>query len=108
MKATYSSDAISRVMNALRYSLASYLQFARPWADPDVRAGADVIARVANSHDRDTTRIGKLLVERHCHAVSQAFPAAFTVLNDLSVRYVLSLVLEDERQIVRLMGGSSR
>jgi hypothetical protein len=103
MKATYSSDAIGRVMNSLRYSLASYLQFARPWVDAHSQVVADTIAHVAASHNHDVTRIGELLVERHGHVVSQTFPAAFAALNDLSMRYVLPLVLEDERQIVRLM-----
>jgi hypothetical protein len=90
-------------MNSLRYSLASYLQFARPWVDAHSQVVDDTIAHVAASHNHDVTRIGELLVERHGHVVSQTFPAAFAALNDLSIRYVLPLVLEDERQIVRLM-----
>src|SRR5688572_16913945 len=83
--------AINRPMNALRYSLASYLQFAQPWVDADSQAVADTIACVATSHDRGATRIGELLVMRHGYVASQTFPAAFTALNDLSTRYVLPL-----------------
>ena len=41
------NEAINRVMNALRYSLASYLRFARPWAGGAVRVGFSVLLIVA-------------------------------------------------------------
>lgn len=100
-------DAINRPMNALRYSLASYLRFARPRVDADSRAVADALIGVATGHDLGVTRIGELLVKRHGHAVSQTFPAVFTALNDLSIRYILPLVIENERQIVRTMEAAA-
>ena len=59
-----SIDAINRVMNALRYSLVSYLRFARPWVDADAQSLEATIKDIAK-HDagiisrgewRDTAR----------------------------------------------------
>jgi len=100
-------DAINHVMNALRYSLASYLRFARPWIDASAQSIADTISNVAESHRQHVTRIGELLVERHGHVESRIFPSAFTGLNDLSIGYLIPLVIEDEKQIVRLVEASA-
>jgi len=100
-------DAINRMMNALRYSLASYLRFARPWVDAGAQTIAETIGHVAESHRQHVTRIGELLVERHGHVESRTFPRPFTGLNDLSIEYLLPLVVEDEKQIVRIIEASA-
>lgn len=107
MKRQTPFDAINRVMNALRYSLANYLRFARPWSDVRGQSIAETIGCVADGQTRHVMRIGDLLVKRHGHVESRAFPKAFTGLNDLSVEYLLPLVIEDEKQIVRLVEASA-
>jgi hypothetical protein len=99
-------DAITRVMNALRYSLASYLRFACPWVDASKQPIAEAIRHAAEGHRQHVTRIGELLVERHGHVESRTFPRSFTGLNDLSIEYLLPLVIEDEKQIVRIIEAS--
>lgn len=99
---------LNRVMNALRYSLASYLQFARPWIGANARADVvDAIARVADHHRDNVMRLGELLIERHRHVELQSFPTAFTGLNDLSVEYLLPLVIENEKRIIRLVEATA-
>jgi len=94
-------------MNALRYSLASYLRFARPWIDASTQSIAESIGHVAQHHRQHVTRIGELLVDRHGHVESRAFPQAFTGLNDLSIEYLLPLVIEDEKQIIRVIEATA-
>jgi hypothetical protein len=100
-------DAINLPMNALRYSLASYLRFACPWVDASAQSIGERIGRVAEGHRQHVARIGELLVERHGHVKSETFPSAFTGLNDLSVEYLLPLVIEDEKQIIRVIEATA-
>jgi ferritin len=100
-------DSINQVMNALRYSLASYLRFARPWIDASAQSIAETIRHVAQDHRQHVTRIGELLVNRHGHVESRAFPRPFTGLNDLSIEYLLPLVIEDEKQIIQIIEASA-
>jgi hypothetical protein len=106
MTTQFQFDAIKRVMNALRYSLASYLQFARPWIDANGESIADAIKCVAGHHSWHATRLGRLLMKRRANVVSRAFPATFTALNDVSVRHALPLVIEDSQRIVRHIEAS--
>ncbi len=101
------NDAMNRVMNALRYSVATYLRFGRPWVHSNAGAVAEALWHLANSHRKHVRRIGELLIGRHGHVVSRAFPTAFTALNDLSIEYLLPLIVEDERQIIRLVEASA-
>jgi hypothetical protein len=100
-------DAINGTINALRYSLARYLRFARPWVDASAESIAEMIEKVAASHRQHFTRLGELLVERHGHVESRAFPSVFTRLNDLSIEYLLPLVIEDEKQIIRVIESNA-
>ena len=102
-----SIDAINRVMNALRYSLVSYLRFARPWVDADAQSLKTTIKDIAKQHRKHVMRIGKLLLSRYGHVESRTFPIAFGSLNDLSIEFLLPLVIEDERQIIRLVETSA-
>jgi bacterioferritin (cytochrome b1) len=100
-------DAIYQVMNALRYSLASYLRFAHPWIDAAAQFIAEKIERVAEDHHRHANRIGELLVDRHGHVASRTFPRTYAALNGLSVEYLLPSVIEDEKQIIHIVEAAS-
>jgi hypothetical protein len=100
-------DAMYRVINALRYSLASYLCFAQPRDDIPGSPAVLAVALVAQRHHRHAGRVAKQLVRRFGHVESRTFPRAFTALNDLSVDYLLPLIVEDQRQIVSLIDAAA-
>ena len=97
------NDAMNRVMNALRYSVANYLQIRHFCVGP----AADALWQLAACHRKHVRRIGLLLRARHWHVVSRAFPMAFEALNDLSIEYLFPLIIEDERQIISLVEASA-
>jgi len=101
------TDAMNRVMNTLTCSVARYLRFARPWVDFRANAIADLVGQVADSQGEHVLRIGELLIERHGHVELRTFPLAFTGLNDLSIDYLLPLVIEDEKQIIALIESAA-
>jgi hypothetical protein len=98
---------MNRVMNALRYSVASYLRFGRSWGHINAGPAADALWHVANCHRKHVRRIGELLIGRHWHVESRAFPLAFTGLNELSIGCILPLSIEDEKQIISLIEASA-
>jgi hypothetical protein len=107
MMKRHADDGMQRVMNALRYSLARYLRFAQPRVEASTQPIADAVGHVANAHGKHVKQIGEFLLERHGHVESQTYPLAFTRLNNLSIRYLLPLVVDDERQIIRLVDAAA-
>jgi hypothetical protein len=103
MKTTHANDTLQRVMNALRYSLARYLRFAQPRVEASAQPIADAVSQVAEAHGKHVMQIGELLVERQGHVESRTYPPVFTSLNNLSIRYLFPLVVDDERQIISLV-----
>ncbi|MDZ4817488.1 MAG: hypothetical protein SGJ20_00790 [Planctomycetota bacterium] len=95
------TEPTTRVMNALKNSLVCYLQFARPWIGDAAKVG-ETIRLAAESHRTHVERLGKMIVNRHARVTSRAFPADFTGLNDLSLQYLLPLVIADAKQIIQL------
>jgi hypothetical protein len=101
-------ETITGVMNALRYSLASYSRFARPWVHVGAKTISESITRVAEVHRQHVIEIGELLVARHRHVESRTFPSRFTGFNDLSIEYLLPWIIEDQIQILRVIKATAR
>lgn len=95
-----SKAVLNHVLNLQRFSLAGYLRFSRPWAsDPD-HVLLQIVFGIAQIQQVHATRVGELLVERHASTEPGTFPMRFTGLNDLSIRYVAPLVVEDLQRII--------
>jgi hypothetical protein len=107
MKKDHLNDGMQHVMNALRYSLARYLRFAQPRVEASAQPIADAVGHVAETHGKHVMRIGEFLLERQGHVASRTYPLAFTRLNNLSIRYLLPLVVDDEVQIIRLVEAAA-
>jgi hypothetical protein len=95
-----SKAVLNHVLNLQRFSLANYLRFARPWACEPDHVLLTVVFGIARVQQEHVTRVGKLLVERHASAEPGSFPMRFTGLNDLSIRYVAPLVVDDLERII--------
>lgn len=99
--------AMNRVRNALAWSVASYLRFARPRIDAGAEGVADTVRHVAISHRNHVFRVGELRRERHGHVESRTVPIAFTRSSDLSVECLLPLVIEDEKEILAFIESAA-
>jgi hypothetical protein len=94
---------LHRVLDSLRFSLASYLHFATPRSDEETRRLALLIARVADGHRESSQRIAEFLTNRRYAIRSGVFPKRFTAFNDLAVEYVAEQVVKDQVQRIRLL-----
>src|SRR5688572_9477460 len=94
-----SKTIMNRVLNLQRFSLPNYLRFARPWTREADHVLWAIVFGIADVQQRHAARVGELLVERHASTEPGAFPMRFTGLNDLSIRYLAPLVVEDLNRI---------
>jgi hypothetical protein len=98
-----SKAILNHVLNLQRFSLASYLRFARPRAAESDRDLLSVVVGIAEAQGENTTRLGELLVERHASAKPGTFPMRFTGLNDVSVRHLAPHIIQElERSVHEL------
>jgi len=92
---------LNRVLNLLRFSLASYLRFSRPWTREADHHLLALVFGIAKIQKENAMRVGAFLVERHASVESGTFPVSYTGMNGLSIRYAAPRVVEDQKRIVR-------
>ncbi len=93
---------LNRLLNLERFSLANYLQYARPVIRSGDEALYDVVKQIASGQLNSGRRIARL-IERHKGSIepAQGFPAAYTACNDLAIHHVLDRLIKDQERIVR-------
>ena len=63
-----SKAILNHVLNLQRFSLPSYLRFARPRAGESDLGLLSVVVGIAEAQVENATRVGELLVERHANS----------------------------------------
>jgi rubrerythrin len=93
---------LNRLLNLERFSLANYLQYARPVVRPGDEALRDAVGQIARDQAECARRIADAITRRKAGVQpSRSFPAKYTAYNDLDIRYLLGRLLEDEERMVR-------
>ncbi|HZT82487.1 MAG TPA: ferritin-like domain-containing protein [Gemmataceae bacterium] len=93
---------LNRLLNLERFSLANYLQYARPVVRPGDEALREAVGQIARDQAECARRIAGAITRRKAGVQpSRGFPAKYTAYNDLDIRYLLGRLLEDEERIVR-------
>lgn len=95
-----SQHAVNRLLSITRHSLASYLLASPPWEGQGAEPLAEAARHVAEEHQRQAARIGRLLVSRHGYADSGQFPSQFARYNDLALGYLASRLIEHESLMI--------
>jgi hypothetical protein len=95
-----SRGVLNRLLAITRYSLASYLAYAPPWARRGEEPLLEAVRQIATAQGAETVRVGRLLVRRYDHAESGRFPARFAEYNDLSLGYLAQRLVEQERLMI--------
>jgi hypothetical protein len=91
---------LNRLLALLRYSLASYLRYARPWTRPGNARLLEAVRRVTADHEAHARRVGELILKRRGKIEPAGFPVRFTAYNDLALDYLAGLLVAHERTIV--------
>lgn len=103
MTSTDTNDILNRILVLHARSLPVYLSYARPdqlWKHPKV---ADVLDRIVADHQRMVDRLGTLILENHGVVNHGEFPMSFTALHDLSVEYLLNMLIDRQKRFVAVI-----
>lgn len=98
-----SLSVLNQLYAAVKFSLANYLRYAKPWGSPAEESLRESIRRIADEQMEASDRVGSLIMERRGRVEGGAFPMSFTALNDLSLAYLAPSVLKDQERIVRVV-----
>jgi hypothetical protein len=91
---------LNRVLALERYSLASYLLYAPPWACSGSGSLLKAVGRIAADQQAEAGRLGRFLVRRYGYAELGQFPTQFTGYNDLAPDYLQQRLIEQQRLMI--------
>src|SRR5690349_16330051 len=94
------TQALNRLLVLFQYSLASYLGYARPWAQAGNRPLLKAVRGITADHQAHAQRVGKMILDRRGKVEPGGFPTRFTAYNDLALDYLAGRLVEQQRRIV--------
>lgn len=100
MRAVESMTVLNRLLAAFRYSLASYLGYARPWTHRRNARLLEVVRQITADHESHARRVGELMLKRRGKIESGRFPTRFTAYNDLALDFLAQRLVENERELI--------
>jgi hypothetical protein len=81
-------------------SLPMYLGYAPPYEVASHPKAKAVLDQIVEDHKRTVDRLGTLILESNGTVDYGEFPMAFTSLHDLSLKYLLKLLVERQEKMV--------
>ncbi|HYW79194.1 MAG TPA: hypothetical protein VE890_06425 [Thermoguttaceae bacterium] len=93
-------ELLSRLLQTLCRSLPMYLQEAKPWTrhdDEPIRAALDCLASDQQAAAR---RVADAIVDQGGQPDPGCFPVEFTAINDVSIHFLLSRMVQNQEQAV--------
>lgn len=94
------SDVLNRLLILHERSLPLYLSYAPPERLEKSPRVAPVLHQMAEDHKRTVDRLGTLILENHGTIDHGEYPMSFTSLHDLSVDYLLKLMIERQKKMI--------
>ena len=92
------NEILNRLLILHERSLPVYLSYAHPeHIEKSPRIG-QVFRQMAEDHLRTVDRLGMLVLENHGTVTHGEFPMSFTSLHDLSLSYLLKLLIERQQK----------
>lgn len=102
MPASSTTDILNRLYALHCRSLAVYLHYAPPDRWTTYPHAHDVLVQIAADHLRTADRLGGLILESGGTVDPAEFPMSFTGLHDLSVEYLVKMLLERQKKHIAL------
>ena len=93
-------SSLNRLSVAHNRSLSTYLQYAPPWMNRDVEEIKLVLGQIVSDQDAIVDRIGTMIQEAGEDVDPGEFPIEFASLHDLTVDYLLSRMVDGQREII--------
>ena len=93
-------SSLNRLSVALNRSLSGYLQYAPPWMNRDVEDVTLVLKQIVSDQEATVDRIGTMIQAAGEDVDPGEFPIEFASLHDLSLDYLLTRMVDGQREIV--------
>jgi hypothetical protein len=81
-------------------SLPIYLQYTTPWVASGREDVTELLAQIAEDQQSVVGRIGSMILANHELVDAGEFPIDFTSLHDLSIDYLLGLLIDRQRAMI--------
>jgi hypothetical protein len=95
-----SEDLLKKFIETLYYSLARYLQDARPWISPGDEPIWALIQQVACDQEAFALRAARLLGSRREHVKNGQYPSDYGHYNDLALRFVARALIHEQSKLL--------
>lgn len=93
-------DILNRLLVLHERSLPVYLSYAPPYQLADHTKAQEVLAQIVADHRRTIDKLGTLIIDSGGTPDYGEFPMSFTSLHDLSVEYLLKLLIERQQKFI--------
>jgi len=94
------TEVLNRLLVLHARSLPMYLGYAPPYEVANHPKAKAVLDQIVEDHKRTVDRLGTLILENNGTVDYGEFPMAFTSLHDLSLKYLLKLLVERQEKMV--------
>ena len=103
MNATETNSTLNRLRIIHTRSFAAYVYYAAPWIHKGFHGVADVLEIMGSEVERIADHVGEMILSNGGQLIAGEFPIEFTGLHDLSVDYLLGVIIEhQEKDIVAI------
>ena len=100
LKSPQTCASLNRLSVAHHRSLPVYLQYAPPWINRDAEEVKLVLDQIVSDQEATVDRVSMMIQDAGEDVDPGEFPIEFTGLHDLSLDYLLSRMVEGQREIV--------
>ena len=102
LNAFQTCSSLNRLSVAHSRSLTVYLQYAPPWLEKGHEEVTTVLEQIVRDQEATVDRIGTMIQSAGEDVDPGKFPISFTGLHDLSIEYLVSLMIEGQREIISI------
>lgn len=102
LNASQTCSSLNRLSVAHSRSLTVYLQYAPPWLEKGHEEVTTVLEQIVRDQEATVDRIGTMIQSAGEDVDPGKFPISFTGLHDLSIEYLVTLMIEGQREIISI------
>ncbi len=98
MNATETNSTLNRLRIIHTRSFAAYVHYAAPWIRKGFHGAADVLEIMGSEVQRIADHLGEMILANGGEIIAGEFPIEFTGLHDLSVDYLLGVIIDHQEK----------
>ena len=100
MNATETNTTLNRLRIIHTRSFAAYVYYTAPWIRKGFHGAADVLEIMGSEVERIADQLGEMILDNGGEIIAGEFPIEFTGLHDLSVDYLLGVIIDHQEKAI--------